>query len=212
MRKTPLVTGEHYHVFNRGTEKRTVYQNEIDIERFFLSMQEFNSDKPIGSIYENSFRKANPQLGGRTTKLVNIICYCLNPNHFHLLLEQRADGGISNFIKKLSGGYTRYFNQKYKRSGVLFQGKFKSVHIDSNEYLLHVSAYINLNNQLKGTTLPLSKSSWSEYVGKTTDKICKTDIVLEQFNNPKEYEKFAIDSLHDIVERKKQEKELLEFF
>ena len=67
--------------------------------------------------------------------LVQIICYCLNPNHYHLLLKEIKDGGISEFMKRVGGGYTWYFNNKHKRSGTLFQGRFKSVHIKSNEQL-----------------------------------------------------------------------------
>ena len=154
-RKSSFVIGEHYHIFNRGVDKRIIFSDRYDIHRFFQSMIEFNTVDPIGSLYENSFL----QLGGETPKfgekLVNIIAYCLNPNHFHLILEQLKDGGISEFMKRLAGGYTGYFNQKNDRSGSLFQGVFKDVHIDSNEYLLHASAYVNLNDrvhQLGGET------------------------------------------------------------
>lgn len=214
MRKTPLVTGEIYHVYNRGVDKRNTFQNNADLERFFQSMQEFNSIEPIGSIYENSFaKKKNPQLGHPMSKLglVEFIAYCINPNHYHFLLRQTSEKGIEKFMQKIGNGYTKYFNAKHKRNGVLFQGKFKSILIDSNEYLLHVSAYVNLNNKLKGLTLPLSKSSWDEYVENPSEKICKTEIILEQFKNLKEYEQFAQKSLLDIVERKKQEKELVGF-
>ena len=135
-------------MYNRGVDKRIIFTDEYDIRRFFQSVVEFNTPQPIGSLYESSFRR----LGGETPKfegkLVNIIAYCLNPNHFHMLLEQAMDGGISEFMKRLGGGFTNYFNNKYKRSGSLFQGVFKDVHIDTNEYLLHVSAYVNLNDHV----------------------------------------------------------------
>ncbi len=72
-----------------------------------------------------------------------MIAYCLNPNYFHFILEEILEKGIEKFMQKLGGGYPRYFNEKHHRTGALFQGKFKSVHIDSDEYLLHVSAYVN---------------------------------------------------------------------
>jgi len=77
--------------------------------------------------------------------LVEIIVYCLNPNHYHIILRQVSEGGVSKFMLKLSSGYSSYFNKKNKRSGSLFQGRFKAVHIDSNEYLLYLSAYVNKN-------------------------------------------------------------------
>jgi len=174
-------------------------------------MEEFNSIKPIGSIYENSFKKAKvSKLGGPTAKLVEIVAYCLNPNHFHLILKQNKDGGVSEFMKRLGEGYTWYFNNAHNRSGVLFQGKFKAVHISSNKQLLHISAYVNLNNkvhQLGGPTAKLVRSSWEEYLGKSKDGICNKKIILEQFKNSDEYKNFALNSLENMLESKKMLKE-----
>ena len=213
-RKTSFANGEFYHIYNRGVDKRNIFTDRIDVQRFFKSMIEFNTALPIGSLYENSFQK----LGGETAKsekLVNIIAYRLNPNHFHFILEQVVDGGISEYMKRI-GGYTWYFNFKYKRSGSLFQGVFKDVHIDSNEYLLHVSAYVNLNDrahQLGGETAKLVEdmSSWSEYTEKEVEGICEKEIVLGQFKNVAEYKKFALSSLQSILERKADLKNLEAF-
>lgn len=211
MRKIPFVNNEYYHIFNRGADKRIVFCNRIDVERFLQSMQEFNSTKPIGSIYENSFVKTKyGQLGGRTAKLVEIVAYCLNPNHFHLILKQKKDGGVSEFMKRLGGGYAWYFNNAHNRSGVLFQGRFKAVHISSNEQLLHLSAYVNLNDkvhQLGGPAAKLVRSSWEEYLGEGELQICNKEIILEQFKNFDEYKNFASDSLKTILESKKLLKE-----
>lgn len=203
MRKTPFVTGEFYHVYNRGTDKRTVFMALQDFDRFLQSMEWFNQIEPIGSIFEHSFIK--PKLGGRTTKLVDIVCYCLNPNHFHMVLRQAVDNGISEFMKRL-GGYTRYINIKHQRSGVLFQGKFKSAHIDSNEYLLRVSAYVNLNNHVHRLGGKF-RSSWDEYTEKSNHSICSTGIMLNQFKNKTEYKTFAEEALQHILERKELAKE-----
>jgi Transposase and inactivated derivatives len=204
MRKTPLVCDEYYHVYNRGVDKRIVFQDSLDIGRFLQGIQEFNTIEPIGSIFENSFSKDK----SIDDKLVEIVCYCLNPNHFHLLLKQVSENGISEFMKRLSGGYTLYFNNRNKRTGALFQGKFKSSHIDSNTYLLHVSAYINLNNHLRNRTPSNSKSSWEEYVGTGVSRVCKTEIILDQYKNRGEYKKFAMSSLEDIIRRKELERNL----
>lgn len=178
-------------------------------------MNEFNSLKPIGSIYENSFRKKQPgnSNNAQKEKLVNFICYCINSNHYHFLLEQLAEKGIEKFMQRIGNGYTKYFNGKYKRSGILFQGKYKAIHIDSNEYLLHLSVYINLNDKINPLGHPmskLSKSSWKEYLQNDKNTFCKKDIILEQFKNSLEYKGFAENSLKDICERKEMEKLLLE--
>lgn len=211
-RKEDLVTGEYYHVYNRGVDKRIIIQDKSDLDRFALGIKEFNSEKPIGSLYENSFMK--PQLGRETSKLVEFVAYCINPNHFHLILKQNIDNGVSEFMKRLGGGYTKYFNIKNKRNGVLFQGVFRSKHIDTNEYLLRVSTYVNLNNKLHGDvneSSNLSKSSWDEYLGlglSDENPICSTKLILEQFKNLEEYKIFAFDTLEDIKMNKQKEKEL----
>ena len=208
MRKIKFINGEYYHIYNRGTDKRKVFLNDYDFERFLQSMDEFNSTKPIGSIFAYSFVKS--QLRRPTSKLVEIVCYCLNPNHFHLILEQRVDGGISEFMKRLSGGYTKYFNFKHKRSGVLFQGKFKAIHINSNEYLLHASSYVNLNNQVHKLSGDLFRSSLDEYIDRSRVGFCKKNIVLDQFKNRSEYEIFAKEALKNILNRKEAFKEMEE--
>ena len=207
MRKHTFTNGEFYHIFNRGVEKRTIFLDRNDFERFLESMEIFNDVLPVGSIYEHISTKN--KLGGRTPKsLVNIICYCLNPNHYHFILEQVVDGGVSEFMKRLAGGYTSYFNIKHKRNGVLFQGKFKSVHIQSNEHLLHASAYVNLNNRVHQLQRAQVRSSWGEYEAKQGGTLCKHNNILDQFSSFSEYKEFAESSLQDILERKELVRDL----
>ncbi|MCX6765653.1 MAG: transposase [Candidatus Moranbacteria bacterium] len=220
-RKIPLETNEYYHIYNRGVDKRQTFMNWKDYQRFFQSMDLFNTVNPIGSIYEKLF--SENRFGGSTSKnkkknrLIDLICYCLNPNHYHFVLKQIADKGIEKFMHRLSTGYTGYFNKKHKRSGVLFQGRYKAVHIDTNEQLLHVSVYVNLNNrthQFGGSTSKLEKpmflSSWDEYVGKTKFIFCQKDDVFGQFKSKSEYREFAEQTLPSILERKELLKEFEE--
>lgn len=215
-RKKTFANEELFHVYNRGVDKRIIFNDNEDIQRFFKSMIEFNISDPIGSLYQNSFRQLSGETPKLTERLVNIIAYCLNPNHFHIILEQLVDGGISEFMKRLSGGYTGYFNHKHERSGSLFQGVFKDVHIDSNEYLLHVSAYVNLNDQvhqLSGETSKLvkSKSSWGEYTDLSIKGICEKEIIWGQFGGTDEYKEFALSSLESIVQRREELKDFDKF-
>jgi len=202
---------EYYHIYNRGVDKRAIFRNQFDFARFLQSIEEFNSEDPIGSIYENSFIKDKRK--AKKKKLVNIICYCLNPNHYHFILEQLVDKGIEKFMHKLGSGYTTYFNLKCRRSGALFQGPFQAIHVDSNEYLLHLNAYVNLNfkvHKLKlGDLVPKWRSSWDEYGNeRSSADLCKKDIILKQFKNRAEYKEFAENSLIDILHRKNMAKEL----
>jgi putative transposase len=224
MRNIKFANGEYYHIFNRGTDKRKIFMRNEDLQRFFQSMCEFNTPDPIGSIYEKTYcpKKKIENLASKNSKndgqLVNFICYCLNPNHYHFLLKQVTDKGIEKFIHRLGTGYTKYFNNKYKRSGVLFQGKFKAVHIDSNEQLLHTSVYVNQNDKIhtfgsrasKKGKESVSLSSWDEYTGKSKFNFCRKNDVLGQFKNKKEYKQFAERTLPSILERKEMLKELEE--
>lgn len=208
MRKIPFANEEIYHVYNRGTDKRTIFEDPYDFQRFLQSLQEFNTLDPIGNIYANSFNKKDTLLRDSVSKserLVEIVAYCLNPNHFHLLLRQTSDNGISKFMHRLGLGYTMYFNSKYERSGSLFQGKFKAIHVDTNEYLLHLSTYVNLNNKVHQLRDSVSKSSWEEYmerIKKGEVGICEKEIVLGQFGSAGEYKRFSENTLKGIREKR----------
>ncbi|MCX6736349.1 MAG: transposase [Candidatus Parcubacteria bacterium] len=212
MNREPFALGEFYHVYNHGVDDRHIFVDEHDSMRFLESLIYFNTEESFGGIYLGSLPDA-PELKGKKPqkKLVNVVSYCLNPNHFHLLLEQVSEKGISEFMQRVGGGYTMYFNNKYKRKGSLFRGTFKSSWINSNEYLLYLSAYINLNfcvHKLSEESLKVVRSSWDEYVGQTRNKICSKDIVMGQFKNSEDYKNYAEDALPIMLERKALEREL----
>lgn len=199
-------------MYNRGVDKRNIFSDSYDTSRFFQSISEFNSVEPIGSIYENSFSKTikDKQVLKRKSesKLVNMVAYCLNPNHYHFVVEQVVDRGVEKFMHRLSTGYTKYFNKKHDRSGTLFQGPYKAVHVGSNEYFLHLSAYVNLNYKVHRLGSLASKSSWEEYIGETNMSFCSTKPILEQFKNQQEYKIFALESVQCTAERRRADKEL----
>lgn len=155
MRKDPLITGEYYHIYNRGVDKRDIFMNPDDLSRFVLSVKEFNAIIPIGSLRDtkqsrNSKSPDVKRLIENSEPLVSIVCYCFNPNHFHFILKQEVDGGISEFFKRLLGGYTKYFNTYYNRTGSLFQGTFKSHLIKDEQYFLKIRPYVHLNYLIHG--------------------------------------------------------------
>ena len=224
IRKHPFEIGQYYHVYNRGVDKRDVIMEEYDLDRFMLSVIEFNTVNPIGSIFENKFKKSknkknqNPHLetgcpsgqgdNDASYRLVDVVAYCVNPNHYHFLLTPLVDKGIERFMQRLGVGYTKYFNEKYKRSGVLFQGRFKSKHIDSDGYLMHVSAYINMNNRdsLGHPVSKLSASSFWEYVGfvpgEKYGKFCSKKVILDQIGDSGQYLEFSRKAWAETLIRK----------
>lgn len=221
MRKTEFANGEHYHVFNRGVDKREIFSNTKDYDRFLLGMDLLNDKKDGLMIEWRDYKESNPKAtikdflkpGFRKREpLVKIIAYCLNPNHYHFILEQVFNKGVERFMHKIGTSHTKYFNKRRKRSGTLFQGRFKSVHIDSNEYLLYLSAYVNKNNFIHGYN---KNDSWPHsslhcYLGKKEDKLVNKNIILGQFENIKEYDKFLKDNALYMKEKKEMEKYLIE--
>lgn len=144
MRKQPLITGEYYHIYNRGVDKRDIFGSRSDLRRFVESISEFNQTEKIGSLA--NIRKST-QIAPKalSESLVSFVSYCLNPNHFHFILKQASDGGVAKFMQKLQAGYTCYFNIKNKRTGSLFQGTFKSQIISSPNYFNKMIGYVNKN-------------------------------------------------------------------
>lgn len=147
MRKEPLVTGESYHIYNRGVDKRDIFNDAYDLERFKESIKQFNQIDGVGSLelHHKQMRGLDSPVLLMSEPLVAIIAFCINPNHFHFILKQLVDDGIAKFLQKLQGGYTYYFNHRNDRSGSLFQGTFKSKRIDSDDYLRKIFGYTNQN-------------------------------------------------------------------
>jgi putative transposase len=148
MRKQPIVTNEYYHVYNRGVDKRDIFNDKKDLHRFIESMLEFNQIDGVVSLA--NLRKTEIESKALSEPIVAIVAYCLNPNHFHFVLKQLVDGGIAKFMQKLQGGYTYYFNVKNSRSGALFQGTFKAQLMGSENYFNKIIGYTSKNYQVHG--------------------------------------------------------------
>ena len=154
IRKTKLVSGEYYHIYNRGNSKQKIFINKEDYLRFIGLLYACNQK---GNLKVNNLNKGQTLYDiERKESLVNIGAYCLMPNHFHLLITQSEDDNISNFVQKLSTSYSMYFNKKYKRTGSLFEGKFKSQHLGTDRYLKYIFSYIHLN------PIKLIQKDWKE--------------------------------------------------
>lgn len=194
-RLTPLASGYYYHVFNRGVAKSPIFFDARSYKRFIDCMvyYQIENPKPRFSLF-----KPKVHILDENNKMVEIISYCLMPNHFHLLLYQQRDGGITEFLSKLENSYTKYFNTRFKRVGHLFQGEFKAVLIESNEQLIHVSRYIHLNPLVSGLVSNLNDFVWSsylEYVNNPSNYISASEIILNQFSSENTYQRFVQDQI-----------------
>lgn len=158
--------GDIFHITNRGVEKRKVFFNEKDYLRFVHNLQDFNSI----SISNSYFHRRNPNYGPPRSvveKLVDVLCWCLLPNHPHIMVAEKIDGGVSKFSMKNFNGYTKYFNKQNDRSGVLFQGKSKIILVDNENYFWHLPFYIHTN------PLDLYQRNWREKGVKNTKEAMK---------------------------------------
>lgn len=214
-RTIPLVTDQFYHVFNRGINKQPIFLSTRDYKRA-LDVLEFYSfadlklrfskflllSKNERNIFWNKLREENK-------KLVNIVCFCLMPNHFHFLLKQKVDGGISKFMANFQNSYTRYLNTRQDEIGPILQGQCKAVRIEDDEQLIHLSRYIHLNPYSSFVIKDvdgLKNYSWSsfpEYIEAVNTNVCNKKIILVNFRNAKDYEKFVFDQAEYQRELKK---------
>lgn len=154
-RKYNFVPGEFYHLYNRGTDKRTIFLDEADYKRFQALLYLLNTDKNVN--VRDVLKGGNVLYEVEQKEpLVAIGAYCLMPNHFHLLVTPHRDDGLSSFMQKLATSYSMYFNKKYERTGALFEGKFKSQLATEDRYLKYLFSYIHLN------PVKLVQSDWKE--------------------------------------------------
>lgn len=149
MRKEKFENENFYHIYNRGVDKRTIFSNERDYVRFVAALYLFNDsetrDYDLTAINLLNLRGLASYTMRDRKPMIDIIHWCLMPNHFHLLLRQGVENGITNFMQKVGTSYTMYFNRKYQRSGRLFEGTFKAKPVECDEYFSHLSTYIPLN-------------------------------------------------------------------
>lgn len=152
-RKVSFAHGEYYHLYNRGNSKQDIFRDYFDRVRFQNLLYVANGSVPF---VFRQVQKDEAYEFERGNQLVHIGAYCLMPNHFHILLTPAVENGVQKFMLKLLTGYSMYFNKKYKHTGGLFEGRFKSRHTNTDEYLKYLFSYIHLN------PVKLIQSDWKE--------------------------------------------------
>ncbi|MDO8452870.1 MAG: transposase [bacterium] len=179
------------------------FLNRSDYQRFLFTLNYYRFHNPNLRLSHglrlpiDQGRKILDELEEHNTKIVEIVCFSLMPNHFHILVKQLTENGISTYLRKIANSYTKYFNTKHERVGPLFQGPFKAVLIEDDYQLIHVSRYIHLNALVSSIVsdkdfISYPWSSLSDYAGKNR-KFINPKIVLDQFVSKKDYMKFVLD-------------------
>ncbi|MDP2637984.1 MAG: transposase [Candidatus Levybacteria bacterium] len=207
-RKTYLENG-YYHIYNRGVEKRIIFQDQQDYAVFLSYLKEYLLPKNEKKLYE---RLSDPQISSREKDKtlralrmnnfageITLLAYCLMPNHFHFFVKQKSIGAIDSFMNSLALRYTTYFNRKYKRVGHLYQGVYKAVLVTSDPQFLHLSRYIHkqalrLQDQVLREKQPCS---YPEYLGQRRTEWINPEEILSFFNKENSnlsYENFVKQS------------------
>lgn len=156
LRKVNFAKGEYYHIYNRGNSKQKIFRDKEDYLRFIALLYIANTSDKFNIYDLKKYANSDIYEKEKSDSLVGIGSYCLMPNHFHILITEKVEGGISNFMQKLSTAYAMYYNKKYERSGSLFEGKFKSKHIDKDNYFKYLFSYVHLN------PIKLIQKDWKE--------------------------------------------------
>ena len=205
-RKLEFSIGEFYHAYNRGGNKSVIFLDDKDRERFQKLLFICNGTKPVifKTIQGLPLDKVN-----RGETLVDIGAYCLMPNHFHLLLKEKIEKGISLFMSKLLTSYSMYFNKKYERTGPVFESRSKATHLKKDKYIKNIFPYIHLNpkkiidpqwkengitdlQKSKIYLLDYKYSSYGDYMGLEREWKCILNIseFPEYFLNFREFENY----------------------
>ncbi len=204
MRNIKIAPGEYYHIFNRGVNKQLIFHDNRDRARFLFLILYFQSPvaiynigRFIGSFVKHSvfnFEKEKKEI--ITGRFVELTSFCLMPNHFHLIVKEIEENGIARYMQRVLNSYTKYYNVKYNKSGHLLQGPYKAVHVENNNQLLYLSAYIHRNpREIKKWANKECDYLWSSYqdfINKNRfEGLIVFDIIGEQFTEKGEYKEFV---------------------
>ena len=199
---------EFYHIYNRGMQKQAIFESDRDRLRFLFLLLSFQGKDTIQNVsrtLKKFVQSSTLNITGDFVKeilkdrTVELVVFCLMPNHFHLILCEKKEGGIAKYMQRVLTAYTKYFNTRHNKTGHLFQGSYKSVHIESDEQLMYTSAYIHKNPiELMEWKNKFDKYPWSSYQDfiliNRWDDLLSRDILLARYSDLKgndSYRKFV---------------------
>lgn len=205
--KIPLANG-FYHIYNRGVAKQNIFNSEQDYSVFLNYLKESLSPPPKPDDLKKTEIEINNHIFSRTERQpknfygeIDLIAFALMPNHFHFIIKQANKDSMETFMRSISTRYSMYFNKSNDRVGPIFQGTYKAVLIENDNYLLHLSRYIHLNPQENFKNLAQAYSSYSDYIGIKKTLWINPKPVLDFFDSPVNLEFKKVNSYKDFVEK-----------
>ncbi|QQS39372.1 transposase [Candidatus Woesebacteria bacterium] len=202
-RQQPLVSGYYYHVFNREPNRKVTFTSPDEYERAKITLWYYQFQHlPVclstllNKMPDCDRKRITNELNIKDERKVDLLAYCLMPNHFHLLLRQKVDGGISKYVGDFQNSYTKYFNKKHNRRGGLLSQRFRAVLIKSHEQLLHLTRYIHLNPYASGGIKDFDElfcfpySSIRSYLGTKEDELVNNKLIYDLFETGDGYCEF----------------------
>ncbi|MFC1649842.1 transposase [Patescibacteria group bacterium] len=176
------VPNGYYHVYNRGVEKRIIFENQDDYKVFLDYIKEYLSPPSKEHDVKNLSKRSLVRLPNNYNKKIDLLAFCLMPNHFHLLIKQSNNEYLNKFMQSIQSRYSTYFNTKYDRVGPLYQGRYKAILVKNEEYLLHLSRYIHRNPLVIDGSMRNWYSSYNDYIGSTNTPWISKNVILSYFD------------------------------
>lgn len=211
MRLVKIALGEHYHIFNRAVNKQIIFHDSSDYFRFLFLILYFQSPlvfRQLGRLVKEFVLSraldSEDEAEIIRKRSVELVAFCIMPNHFHLIVREVQEGGIAAYMQRVLTSYSKYYNTKYEKSGHVFQGPYRAVHIADDRQMLHLSAYIHRNpREITKWFRKEGKYEWSSYrdfVGEDRwGALLVPDIILGQFKSRAKYDNFVKTSLAKIL-------------
>lgn len=217
MRILKIAPGEYYHVFNRAVNKQIIFHNFNDYARFLFLILYFQAPVKIlhiSRVIKEFSQYCTGQSRALTSgyevdvvkkRVVELIAFCIMPNHFHLILKEMGEGGIATYMQRVLTAYSKYYNTKYGKSGHVFQGPYRAVHVENDRQLLHLSAYLHRNpRELSSWFRKEDKYIWSSYqdcIGENRwGDLLLPSVLTDGFKNRNKYYEFVKTSPAKVFE------------
>lgn len=206
-RKYPIVSGQIYHVFNRSIARQPLFLGQRDYQRALEVLNFYSYAKPglrfshYIRLSQNDRKTFDNNLRKNHTKQIQILAFCLMPNHIHLLIKDIHKRGITTLMTNFQHSYAKYFNTKNRRVGSLFQSMFKALRVETDEQLLHIARYIHLNPLTSYIIRNLNElenypwSSYIDYLGKRKFDLVYQEMIISFFPQINKFTKFTLDQV-----------------
>ncbi|MFZ2484746.1 MAG: transposase [Minisyncoccia bacterium] len=211
MRRFGIAPGEHYHICNRGVNKQVIFHDRGDYDRFLFLILYFQSPinfSQIGRVIKEFVKHRVLDISEEIVKkrTVELVAFCIMPNHFHLIMKELEEGGIAAYMQRVLNAYSKYYNTKYNKTGHVFQGPYRAIHITDDRQLLYLSTYIHRNpREISRWANKEDHYEWSSYQDCIEESrwgnLLVPEVLMGEFKNKDEYRKFVKTSPAKLLEK-----------